>query len=157
MTTTYTNQSTTGTIRASAGITGQTLNTMCHYAGGITDNSINLDNYLDLDMQIALALTPVAGAPINTYILYNVNGSTYEDGVPGTNDGTAAAAVVPNPNALIDSHGSLASTGLQHWIIKDVPALPYPYRVEVYNGTTKNASGILLSVGVYGRKDTFVG
>jgi hypothetical protein len=155
--TTYYTQSSTGSFRPSASVTGQTLNTLCHFASAETDNSIYRDEVIDIDIQLALALTPVAGAPINTYILYAMNGTNYEDGIPGTNNGTAAASPAPNPGSLIDSHGVLASTGVQKWTIKDIPILSYKYRVEHYNGTTKSASGVLLTTLVYGRHGEIIG
>jgi hypothetical protein len=155
MSTTYTHQLATGASR-STGLDTQTLNTVCHIASSEIDNATNKDELLDIVMLITLAATPVAGAPIQVSILYAMDGTNYEDGIPATNDGTAAASPVPNPNALVDSHGVLASANAQKWTIRDIPLLPYKFKIVVYNGTSKSSTD-LLTVLAYGRKSETIG
>jgi len=155
MSTTYTHELAAGNSR-STGIANQTLNTVCHFAGSEIDNSANKDEFLDLDIVITLAATAVAGAPVTVSILYAIDGTNYEDGIPGTNDGAHAADPAPNANALIDSHGVLASTAAQHWNIREVPLLPYKFKIVVYNGTAVSCTN-LLTVLAYGRKSETIG
>ena len=155
MTNTYTHELAAGASRTS-GIAAHTLNTLCHFAGAEIDNSVNKDEFLDLDVLITLAATPVAGAPVNVHILYAIDGTNYEDGIPATNDGTAAASPAPNANSLVDSHGVLASSSAQRWTIREVPLLPYKFKIVVYNGTAKSCTS-LLTVLAYGRKLETVG
>jgi hypothetical protein len=133
-----------------------TLNTVCHLASSEIDNSVNLDELLDLVVLFTLAATPVAGDPISIYILYAMDASTYEDGIPGTNDGTAAASPTPQPTALVATIGVRAVSTAQKITLKDIPLSPFKFKIVIYNGTTKSCTS-LLTVLAYGKKQQIIG
>lgn len=150
MTKTFTHQLATGTSRTT-GIAAQTLNTLCHFAGAEIDNSVNLDESADIELLFTLAATPVAGAPINVHILYAPDGTNYEDGIPATNDGTAAASPVPFPSSLVGSVGVAAASTAQRVTLRDIPLQPHKMKLVIYNGTTKSCTN-LLTVKLWGKK-----
>ena len=140
-----------------SGISGATVVPAAHYAGSGCNNATNKDEFLDLDITVSLKNAannpPTAGEAIKTYVLYAMNGTNYEDGLHATDgtNGTTPSNPAPNANALVDSHGVQAITGPQKWTVREIPLLPYPYTVEIYNGCT-GATGSAMTVLQYGRK-----
>jgi len=149
--TTYAHSSASVALTA-ANISSATLNTLCHIAGAEFDNTPGLYDSVDLEVLYELAATPVAGDPINLFILYAAGGTTYEDGIPGTNDGTAAASPAPNVGAQVASIGVTADANAHRINRKGIPILPLKFRVVAYNGTTKNQETTNFAVNVFGIK-----
>lgn len=153
MTTTYTSQPASAASRTS-GIASQAVNNACHFAGSEIDNATNKDAFLDLVVSVTFGTNPTAGNPFKAFILYAIDGTNYEDGIPSTNDGTAAASPTPNPEALVNSHGVLASTSSQKYTIRGIPLLPYKFKIVLNNAGGQNATATVLA---YGRKEETIG
>lgn len=155
MTTTYTSSLGVGTPRTT-GIATQTLNTVSRFAGAEIDNSVNLDEQCDIVLLFTLAATPTAGDPIKVYILYAMDGTNYEDGIPTTNDGAHDDGYAANPSAQVASIGTLAVATAQKMTLRGIGLRPYKFKLMIYNGTTKSCTS-LLTVLLYGTKGTVAG
>lgn len=156
MTTTYINNVGPGSALTS-GIAIATLNAGKDFAGSEIDNTTNRYEFLDLELLYQLAATPAAGAPLKIFVLYAFGGTTYEDGIPSTNDGTAAAAPTQQPTALVGVIGVTADTSAHRVTLKGIPLLPYKFKIVVNNGTAVALSTSNLVVNAYGRKTETVG
>jgi hypothetical protein len=154
MSTTYTH-SELATSRTT-GIATQTLNTVSRFAGAEIDNSVNLEDLLDIEMLFTLAATPVAGDQIKIFILYALGGTTYEDGVPTTNDGAHDDGNAAFASAQVACVGVQAIATAQRVTFKDIPLTKGKFKIMVYNGTTKSCTS-LLTVLAWGKKRQTIG
>lgn len=140
-------------VDLSAGnISSATWNTVCHIAGAAFDNTGGLATHIDIEVLFQLAATAVAGAPLNFFLLAALDGTNYEDGIPSTNDGTAAASPPPDPGRQVASIGALADTNAHRIVREGIPIGPYKYRLVAYNGTTKSQATSSFAVNIHGVK-----
>jgi hypothetical protein len=135
MSSTYTFGLATPTAHA-GNIASQTISTTKYFAGTEIDNSANLDPLADLEVSYSFGTNPTAGTTLQFYIVYKLGGTTSEDGIPSTNDGTSTPTYVPPATSMVDAVSVTADTGTHDIILRDIPLLPYKMRLLVFNNGT---------------------
>jgi len=144
MSTTYTSGLAAASARTS-GIASQAITSTSHYGGSAIDNSSNLDFYLDLEVLYSFASSPTAGTNLQFYLLYAPGGTTYEDGFPGTNDGSHAASPPPQPTSLVGAISVTADTSSHRAVLKGIPLRPYKFEIVVFNNGTGQTATVTIN------------
>lgn len=105
------------------GIASESISDGAGYVGSEIDNSINLDDHLDVEVVLTPAVAPSGNTAAYLYLLYS-DGSNYEDG------GVSVQPVkVPVASILVR-----ASTSAQRVVIDRIPIPPKPLKIMVWNG-----------------------
>ena len=108
--------------------------------GSEINNESNADRYLALEMQWAASDdASTAGEAMEVYLVYALDGSTYEDG---------GDAVDPtkSPSAIFIDDGT---TDAQRQTITGIPLDPFKFKILLKSEFTNQASGIYLDAETY--------
>jgi len=125
------------------GLTAVTIEDGSNYLGTEIDNSVNLNLFADIGVEYQYQVAPTASKQLNVCVLYEVDGTNYED---GAGSGVGTNNIDPFASTLVGSISPAADTDTAHFVsMKGIPLSPLPFKILVGNvDTAQTVTGTIV-------------
>jgi len=111
------------------GISAQSLAFTDGYTGSVIDNSVNLDDTMDVEVIINCSTAPTANTVMYIYILYSLDGTNFEDGSSSIRPAGVPLFAVPARNV----------TGAQRIIFRGCPISPLKFKLHAFSALNQTS------------------
>ena len=122
-----------------SGISSASVSNNAGYVGSGIDNSINKDQYADIEIEWSFAVAPTANKSLLTYLIHSIDGTNYEDGDASTQPSSPIVlAVSPPPD-----------TSTHRRMVARVPIPPQAFKALVWNEGTGQTATVTVTIETY--------